>query len=1002
MKTFRYIFSRVFAIATFIFAVLSFSACNGKVDQDLIDSITGKVSVEKITIDQEDFEMTEGESTVLTATVLPADATDKTISWNSSKEDVVMISNTGKAMAMAPGKSVITAKAGNKTDFITIAVIANAVPVTGISLDKTSLTLAVGESETLTATITPEDATNKNVSWTSSDPLVATVENGRITGVKPGSVTITAKTEDGDKTAECAVTVKTNLAPSVTIGAEHISAVSAVLKGKANVSDPFGLVVGIQYYMKKGNLPSDPISVEAKDSDEEYYYSIEVTGLEPDSTYFFRSFFKKDGQEAYGETMSFKTKDLSSLLKTEDVSDVTYTGAVLHGNLDLTDVLYSGFEYGFYWDSTEASQNSHSESNDYADNAFSASLSGLNPGTQYWYKAYVKLYDENEKEYEYIAPVRTINTHSYISKISLTGSNLSVGRAATFETSVTPSDAYDKSLLWTSSDESVATVDQAGKVTGVSAGTTTITATAKDGSGQSASAMVTVFDSMADVVDLGLSVKWASCNLCESGFVSSPEVYGDYYAWGETLPKSDYSWSSYKWCNGSSTSLTKYNTSSSYGSTVDNKTMLESGDDAAQVKLGGNWRMPADEEFAELRNSSNCSWEWMRLNGVTGYKVTSIKSGYTGNWIFLPAAGRRYDARLLNVGSYGYYWSSSLTTDYPYYAYRVYFYSGDVSRYYYYRYYGLSVRPVLSSRSVVNVSLDRSYLVLESRKSDVLTATVLPSDAHDKSLTWTSSDESVATVDQTGKVTAVSCGTATITATANSDSSVSASCSVYVIQSSGVVDLGLSVKWAASNLSESGFVSSPEMYGDYYAWGETEPYYEAGYAQSKSPVWKSQKTTGYNWASYKWCNGSYNGLYNSLTKYNTRSSHGSSVDNKTVLEADDDVAHVKLGGSWRMPTDAEWTELRNTSNCTWTCITLNGIYGRLVTSKKNGANIFLPAAGFRSVSDLDNVGSGGYYWSSSLTTDNPGRAYYVYFNSDNVLRYYILRCYGLSVRPVSE
>ena len=100
-----------------------------------------------------------------------------------------------------------------------------------------------------------------------------------------------------------------------------------------------------------------------------------------------------------------------------------------------------------------------------------------------------------------------------------------------------------------------------------------------------------------------------------------------------------------------------------------------------------------------------------------------------------------------------------------------------------------------------------------------------------------------------------------------------------------------------------------------------------------------------------------------------------------------------------MPTDAEWTELRN--NCTWTWTKLNGVNGRLVTSNKSGASIFLPAAGYRYDTSLDNVGSYGNYWSSSLFTGEPDGAYYVRFNSDGVSSYITNRCSGFSVRPVS-
>ena len=104
--------------------------------------------------------------------------------------------------------------------------------------------------------------------------------------------------------------------------------------------------------------------------------------------------------------------------------------------------------------------------------------------------------------------------------------------------------------------------------------------------------------------------------------------------------------------------------------------------------------MPTDEEWTELRNTDNCSWTWTTIDGVNGYKVQSKKSGYTDNWIFLPAAGGRSGTDLYDVGSFGVYWSSSLNLDYPDNARFVVFYSEGVYRNYYDRYYGLSVRPV--------------------------------------------------------------------------------------------------------------------------------------------------------------------------------------------------------------------------------------------------------------------------------------------------------------------
>ncbi|MBO7112331.1 MAG: hypothetical protein J6V75_00065, partial [Bacteroidaceae bacterium] len=133
------------------------------------------------------------------------------------------------------------------------------------------------------------------------------------------------------------------------------------------------------------------------------------------------------------------------------------------------------------------------------------------------------------------------------------------------------------------------------------------------------------YESEYAYVDLGLSVKWATCNVG----ASKPEEYGDYYAWGETEPKTTYDWSTYKWCKGSSATMTKYCNNSSYGNNgfTDTKTTLDPEDDVAHVKWGGNWRMPTISEFEDLIN--NCTWTWTTQNGVNGYKVTSKKSGYT-------------------------------------------------------------------------------------------------------------------------------------------------------------------------------------------------------------------------------------------------------------------------------------------------------------------------------------------------------------------------------------
>ena len=187
-------------------------------------------------------------------------------------------------------------------------------------------------------------------------------------------------------------------------------------------------------------------------------------------------------------------------------------------------------------------------------------------------------------------------------------------------------------------------------------------------------------------VDLGLSVKWADRNLG----ASTPVENGEYYAWGETSPKSDYLWKTLKYCTDTSGDcFNKYvpSNKSEYWSgngSPDNKTCLDLSDDAARANLGGKWRIPTKDEWEELKDK--CTWSWME----SGYNVT----GPNGRSIFLPAAGYRLGSSSIDVGSDGGYWSSSLHTDNPNDAWEMRFYSGVYDMCNYYRYYGFSVRPV--------------------------------------------------------------------------------------------------------------------------------------------------------------------------------------------------------------------------------------------------------------------------------------------------------------------
>ena len=189
---------------------------------------------------------------------------------------------------------------------------------------------------------------------------------------------------------------------------------------------------------------------------------------------------------------------------------------------------------------------------------------------------------------------------------------------------------------------------------------------------------------LPDYVEMGPGIYWATCNVG----ASSPEEYGDYFAWGETTPKNSFNWDNYKW--GTQTSFSRYVTKSSLG-TVDNLTTLLPEDDAATATLGYPWKTPTREDWAWLMN--NCTWTPMDI----GYLVTSNVPGYEGNSIFLPPGGVIYTPGPHLIGTAGCYWSSTLDVDSNG-AYTCYF-TIDASYLYHqesdeWRYAGLLVRPV--------------------------------------------------------------------------------------------------------------------------------------------------------------------------------------------------------------------------------------------------------------------------------------------------------------------
>lgn len=448
-----------------------------------------------------------------------------------------------------------------------------------------------------------------------------------------------------------------------------------------------------------------------------------------------------------------------------------------------------------------------------------------------------------------------------------------------------------------------------------------------------------------EYVDLGLSVKWATCNIG----ASSPEDKGDEFAWGETTTKQKYSSNTYKFYRNKdeviwgikALGLTKYNVTDWVDKT-DNKRVLDKEDDAAYVNWGNNWHTPTIEEFNELIDK--CSWQPTTINGIQGYKITSKVKGYTNNSIFLPSTitldelEAFLQEEVIEVSqtdrdfilSGGTYWTSSINTEeYPDGAWQLIMDNTEYEMQSDYRFHGNCIRPVLNKKiSKVSSSTSNNIEALNNQK---------PS-----------------TEDKVAKI----------------------------VDSHEYVDLGLSVKWATCNVG----ASRPEDFGDYYAWGEI------------------RKKIKYTWDNYSFRKSGKTENDVVFNKYNTIEKYGI-IDNKTTLELKDDVAQVLWGGNWKIPTRTEFEELYDSNKCEWTWVEMNGVEGYRITSKIDGYignYIFLPAAGMNQKSKSASL---GHYWTATLDYEAPINANKltfgkVYTSFGNIFPDEGYRLNGYSVRPV--
>ena len=581
------------------------------------------VEVESVTLDRHELTLKEGETNRLVATVSPSNATDKTISWATSNPAIVSVDKEGNVKGVAVGTATVAASHGNLSDACKITVTASAVPVTSISLDKTTLALAEQDTYQLTATVKPDNATDKTVTWSTANAAIATVsDNGLVTAVAEGTTTITAKA--GDKTATCTVTVSKKIIP-----------VTSVTLNKTSLALTEQETFQLSATVSPDNATDKTVTWSSSNT---AIATVSDNGLVTAAAEGTTTITAKAGDKTATCTVTVSKKVIP-------VTSVSLNKT----SLALTE------QETFQLSATVSPDNATDKTVTWSTaNAAIATVSenGL-----------VTAVAEGSATITAKAGDKTATCAVTVSKkvipvtsVTLNKTSLTLTEQETFQLSATvsPDNATDKTVTWSSSNTAIATVSQDGLVSAIAVGSTTITATAGE---KKATCTVTV--SRKVVPATSITLDYVNIEMAKGKMVTLHAT---------VLPE-----------------------------------------DATDKAV--TWK------------SSNTTVATVSNNG----NVTAIKAG-----------------------------SATITASIG----------------------GLSASCVVKVIiPVTSITLNITSKTLKENETLKLTATVKPTDATNPSVTWTTDNPSIATVDNIGTVTALSEGTAIITATAGE---MTATCTIKV------------------------------------------------------------------------------------------------------------------------------------------------------------------------------------------------------------------------------
>ena len=678
--------------------VLSYKSSEGEFSVTIPDTPAIKVTGVKVTPGTVTLE--EGMSVELTATITPTDATNQKVIWSSDHPEFATVDQTGVVTAVAANGSTrvyvtATTEDGNKTARCRVYVkeaTGDRVPVTGINIVQSDVELEVGKTSELRAGIIPNNATNKSVQWTSSDPSVVTVTDGVLVAKGEGTATITAKTVDGGFTASVSVTVKKASEPQkVSVTAVSLNKSTLSLKVgesstlRATISPSDATDKGVIWTSNRTSVATVSssgvvtgkaagtavITVRTNDGGKTSTCNVTVTSNpEPGGEINVSqiSISPSSATLAVGGTRQFSVtitpanatnQEVSWSSSNTSVASVNSDGLVTAKAEGQATITVTSKDGGFSSRATVTVSSESQEPGSYSLSPNPLDFGDVKVGSESTNRVMIRNTGKRPIQFSKV----TSGDGVYLDMtVPFT---LAVGEGRSFKVTFVPSEVrkYWVLISFTTDADNEADLLVQGNSTGQS--------------GYSATT--------PEAVDLGLSVKWASFNVG----ATKPEGYGDYFAWGETKPKSTYTWTTYTLAKGSHTSLTKYCTDESYGYNgfTDGKKRLDSSDDAATASLGKGWRMPTVSELEELKR--NCERTWTTVNGVVGCLLTST---INGNSIFIPQAGVRADSGNMSTSG-GYCWTSDLDYD-PYAAYNIVFSENSLGYSAIARFCGLPIRAV--------------------------------------------------------------------------------------------------------------------------------------------------------------------------------------------------------------------------------------------------------------------------------------------------------------------